>query len=864
MCIRDRFFTNVAIRLLADAGYTVGAPGSTSNLLALGSNYVNNQWIPVTNLNISIWPTNLYTPSVHRLLQLAANIYDATTNRTDLGVTDYPLLPSVFRPLFNERPLNQAGQRQVFIIGYEAIRSVSPSSRFDPFVGSLAPHDLGETTDRPVGLRDMIYNVPLVIGAKKGLPSFDQMSMDTKIQVARKLIFHRPGNSTDAPVNEIDPVYLLTITNEVGLQAWNSYSTTYKRRLQMQVWPDVSVLVSNRTSGRLLNPAPQRYPANPTNYYVNGWLGYNPPYVAQQSFVTPLGSPADYHVFMPTNSVYSFVSDQFTVNGVPDRTPGRTNYTVPRFKVTVKARLRFALVDTTVNQLVDYVNLAANKEVDLTEALQINPDESSGCSASYSPVYSEGAMWCTNAASPNPMTFGVRLQIDASKGSAANVNWNNSLPDPVYGTDRAKAIARFKAQFFYDPNYPKVNTFGAPFQPFRDIHVVTLWQANDPLVHYTVGDLKNTTDLTNTFYLDQLPSGKALPPTPYWGVNSRHEPWGGSIYQTRPTDFDWRLKDSVAGLAGRSAAWDFPTNKRPNVGWLGRVHRGTPWQTIYLKSPGIDFPNWFRWSGNDQVVTNYGQFPWTNMPQFAWIQTTNGPRQVAYDSAFTQPTNDWRLLDLFSTAIDPNTTRGRLSINQTNLAAWSAVLSGVIALTNNGNGLVSPVVIEPAGTYDPAGVWPPVARIVNGINRTRGNTNDPALPVFPNRVFRRLGDLLSVPELTAASPFLSIPAPPAQPNFPLSDAVFERIPQQILGLLKCDPTPRVAIYAFGQTLKPAPRSRVTSGPYFGMVTNYQITAEVATRAVVRFDGVPAYLYGTPSAITNLHPVIESFNVLPPD
>lgn len=862
------FFTNVAIRLLVDAGYTVGAPNSTSNLLV--TNYTVTG-VLVTNLNIQVWPTNLYTPSVHRLLQLAANIYDATTNRTDLGVTDYPLLPSVFRPLFYELPQrNLAGQRQVFIIGYEALRSVNPSGRFDPFVGSLAPHDLSETTDRPVGLRDMVYNVPLVIGAKKGLPSFDQMSMDTKIQIARKLIFHRPGNSTDAPVNEIVPVYLLTITNEVGLQAWNSYSTTYKRRLQMQVWPDVSVMVSNRVTSRLLNPAPQRYPANPTNYYVNGWLGYNPPYVAQQSFVTPLGSPTDYHVFMPTNSVYSFVSDQFTVNGIPDRNPGRTNYAVPRLQVTVKARLRFALVDTTVNQLVDYVNLAANKEVDLAEALQLNEDGSSGCGTRYSPVYSEGAMWCTNVTSPDPMTFGVRLQIDASKGSAANVNWNNSLPDPVYGTDRAKAIARFKAQFFTDPNYPKVNTFGAPFQPFRNIHLVNLWQANDPLVHYTVGDLKNTTDVTNTYYLDRLPSGKAMPPTPYWGVNSRHEPWGGNPVtgSGAATKTDWRLKDSVAGTAGRSDAWDFPTNKLPNVGWLGRVHRGTPWQTIYLKSPGIDFPNWFRWSGNDLMVTNYGQFPWQNMPQFTTVSyaagTTTNIFQVAYDSAFSQPTNDWRLLDLFTTAIDPNTTRGRLSINQTNLAAWSAVLSGVIALTNSGNGLASPVVIEPAGTYDPAGVWPPLARIVSGINRTRGNTNDPAMPVFPNRVFRRLGDLLSVPELTVASPFLSIPAPPARPNLPLNDAVFERIPQQILGLLKCDPTPRVAIYAFGQTLKPAPRSRVTSGPYFGMVTNYQITAEVATRAIVRFDGVPAYLYGTPSPITNLHPVIESFNILPPD
>jgi len=65
-------------------------------------------------------------------------------------------------------------------------------------------------------------------------------------------------------------------------------------------------------------------------------------------------------------------------------------------------------------------------------------------------------------------------------------------------------------------------------------------------------------------------------------------------------------------------------------------------------------------------------------------------------------------------------------------------------------------------------------------------------------------------------------------------------------------------------LKPAPRSIVTSGPFFGLCTNYQITAEMATRTVVRFEGIQPYQSGRPSAITNLHPVIESFNVLPAD
>src|SRR5215469_4332676 len=48
--------------------------------------------------NLQVYPTNFYAPSVHRLLQVAANIYDTTTNRTfNIASNGFP---SVFRPIF--------------------------------------------------------------------------------------------------------------------------------------------------------------------------------------------------------------------------------------------------------------------------------------------------------------------------------------------------------------------------------------------------------------------------------------------------------------------------------------------------------------------------------------------------------------------------------------------------------------------------------------------------------------------------------------------------------------------------------------------------------------------------------------------
>jgi hypothetical protein len=372
-------------------------------------------------------------------------------------------------------------------------------------------------------------------------------------------------------------------------------------------------------------------------------------------------------------------------------------------------------------------------------------------------------------------------------------------------------------------------------------------------VHYTIGDL---TDLVHTnLVVDQFSSTSPDPTARLGQLNTRYEPWDGnpSGGSSSPEKLEMTVKDP---LMFQSDNWDFPTNKLPNVGWLGRVHRGTPWQTVYLKSFGVNnYPNWFKnwqaWSGNGQVVTNVGQLS-TNLVRF---------NAFANDAYFSQPTNDWRLLDLFTTALNDNATRGQLSVNQTNLAAWSAVLSGVLVLTNTPDGLFSTnVQVQPAGFYnafDPT-TWPPVARLVNAINRTRYNNN-------PRHVFSRLSDILATPELTTASPFLNTNNLPSHKNNGLNDAAYERLPQQIAGLLKADPVPRFVIYSFGQTLKPeSTRAIVKSGPFAGLCTNYQIVAEAATRTVIRFDGVQPNRGANPPAITNLHPIIESFNVLPPD
>jgi hypothetical protein len=76
----------------------------------------------------------------------------------------------------------------------------------------------------------------------------------------------------------------------------------------------------------------------------------------------------------------------------------------------------------------------------------------------------------------------------------------------------------------------------------------------------------------------------------------------------------------------------------------------------------------------------------------------------------------------------------------------------------------------------------------------------------------------------------------------------------MMGLVRLG-EPRFVIYCYGQTLRPAPGGTVLSGPFFQLITNYQVVAESAVRAVVRVDGANT---------ASPHAVVESWNVLGPN
>ena len=223
---------------------------------------------------------------------------------------------------------------------------------------------------------------------------------------------------------------------------------------------------------------------------------------------------------------------------------------------------------------------------------------------------------------------------------------------------------------------------------------------------------------------------------------------------------------------------------------------------------------------------------------------------------------DRLLFDLFTTAFNDNATRGQLSVNipSPNLAAWSAVFSGMVVPTDRFGGYtnINPVAVDVAQnkTNLPLLQISPLLQIVTGINQTRATTlNSDGVP----GVFEHVGSILRTPQLSEQSPFLTKLDPTSQ----ISDEMVEWLPQQMLSLVRVG-SPRYVIYAYGQGLKPAPAPN--NGVFVGGSICPTITSGVGMRmrAVARIETMRTNRNDGTITVTPPRAVIEKFNILPPD
>jgi hypothetical protein len=830
----------------------------------------------VTNIPVYENTNFVYQPAVNRVLQLAANLYDASTTN---------FYPTVFRPILEHDNLGNVlivGFTNLFSFGggFNTVTGSGDPQLASPFLitaltnysTSFTPlkYNLGTAS----GYNVNVYGVPWILGAKKGFPSFNKLGMEDAIQVARKLQVARKNFATAGTTPKAsdfaytNQLYNFSISKTIGIECWNSYATTYSNKVYINVQDVVSMWITNSYN---LPPTYFSDYVMATNIVVQPWPGYQ--VGSANSFVVPIFQTA----YLLTNDDF-----YFGTSGPKGFQPEIYNYgwetnrytfDLPIFGLLTTNELQLSMLDYSGVQyhVIDYVQLdGPNKIRNISAALQTN-----SASVSYDNMWSVA----NNAAG---VPYGIINQWDASIQSLAlntaywkpvsSISYGGMLGTPQSEIDGFCAFLGLALPFpnlsnptmmqYYTNNY----LVQLPYTPSTLIYDYTGWQANDPLVHYISSDLIDTGPENGNNLQQQmtklLDNVTTFPQPSYTTLNERYQPWGlnkqmsglaqGGTTAVNTNAYNLTCKDP---LVWKSDSWDFPTNRYPSVGWIGRVHRGTPWQTVYLKAHNV--------RGYLDSVGDIGSG--TN----TWVVWTGDYN--AYDAVNSGPLQDRLLFDLFTAAPDENASYGQLSVNQTNLASWSAVLSGMVAITNTtavaaANPLNPPTYswysVQPAGV---SGLNSALGNIVAGINNMRTNFVNPDGTAGS---FEHKGDILSTVQLTEQSPFLgwtnAVRPQYAidEQEYTINDEAYEWLPQHVMSLLTCPTAQRYVVYCYGQTLKPAPNSLVTSGSFFGLCTNYQVVAESAVRAVIQLHPVVVPNPNGEGFMTNYTTTVESFTTLP--
>ena len=129
--------------------------------------------------------------------------------------------------------------------------------------------------------------------------------MESAFQLTRKLQVTRP--STNAPVStyQINQMFDLSVSNQLGVEYWNSYTNSFNDPVAIYVTDSQTVTLTNdeglNTSAAMILSGSLEIP-NATN---SVWPGYNPtvdPLSTPTSFQIPLNTSA---IFIPP-SIYRF------------------------------------------------------------------------------------------------------------------------------------------------------------------------------------------------------------------------------------------------------------------------------------------------------------------------------------------------------------------------------------------------------------------------------------------------------------------------------------------------------------------------------------------------------------------------------
>jgi len=771
---------------------TVPDPGNPLGFFTTVADKLLRNTFPfgVTNIPVCSNGVYVYTPAVQRLLQLSANLLDAANTN---------FFPSVFRPLFASD-----ADGNVFVTGYLQVTNVSGPA--DPQLSP--PHDptqlagasLAPIVDAngPVN----VYGVPWIIGAKKGLPGFNQLYLTNTVQIARKLLFSRPYIGAPLSLFTTNQMFDLAFNTGLGVSFWNPYRTNYPDPVTVfardTVCSTLTLPLANGSNITWTTNASFFLGNNVNGVTVSSWPGTQwsglPPEVEVANPAAALLHAAWSFSFPASPAVYRFAflgGPGFDPIGSPTSSIWETTTPplpqLPNFGLATTNYLQAFILDG--NNIIDYVQLLGPNSVTNLGPVMADPNYPGPANVRY--------QWSTNSypgSAPNaPTTFGLFNQIFVSwnpNGAPPSGLWADPggfLPPAMLRLFPSQsAEAAFFSAFFtpissggFEYNgqvyYNTQIQIQAPYTPRRVIISPILLQANDPLVHYLASDLDAQTGANAVWangsiwpnglwkHIDDLQNSAILVP-PATPIGGRFQPWGvpltAPVANANPTGYDLACRDPLVWLPDD---WNFPTNLLSDLTGLGQVHRGTPWQTFFLKSTNVLQETTAISSGG--VSQNSGTNQW-----LAWTGDFD-----AGDATIMAPVNDWQLAGLLLSLFNTNDPAQLLSVNDPNLSDWQQALNGLVVYSNSA-AVPLPNATPQYDTYVMVANSSRTAAVAGAIIANQaGHSGTPLYSI---------GDILATPALTAQSPYLNLA--PSQMNDGIGDAAYEAIPAQLLPLLRPD------------------------------------------------------------------------------
>jgi len=648
--------------------------------------------------HIPVYPTNGYSPEVHRLLQVTANLFDSTTNRGDA----YPYFPTCFRPRFG------TNENEIFISGYVE----ESGERGNTFI-SHPWRNAADPADRPIDPNDNVYGIPVILGAKKGFPNFNEFVVQTVADVTRKLELRK--NAPGGRLIATNQAFIIGISNVIAAELWHPWSNDYPRGFAFRLTAQTSFTLTNDHGFSLSNVL-----------LVTTNQALLPGAFRRGQFRIPLIAT----VAVLSNAVFksdpvAHFESAFS-GGLFESQPA---FASNHWGLAATTRLIFYAFDGA--RLVDYVALSdLNEGFDLTSAVG-------------APDLDPYAIWDSQPA--GNVTFGVRNQISLGAGLLGVSDWSTYSPDPL--ADKIRGIDSFRVFLGLPPIYyrpvviPNTNiAMQVPFTPTRKLLHASDWESNDPLLHQCPPNLESNHTSGRVLAVRPTTPLSITNQTSIGTWNRRYSPWAGNPTTDPASDFfalDGRVKDP--GILSPDD-WLFSEPASLAFATLGQIHRGTPWQTIYLKSDAASQDEWLAW----------------------------------YGDASGHPTSDWRLVSILAPLLQTNSLASLLSVNSSDLQRWAQVLDDLTVASSGSNCAVSELTLG----SDPNGL----AQLIDGIERTRSAS--------ARGYFDDLGGILATPELSFNSPWLK--RFDRDWNFCVADSMLEIVPAQLLSRLRPDPVASAA------------------------------------------------------------------------